>query len=193
MQAKTNKIRLFVFTTFFGVLWGLIEMFLGTYLHMVHLPFCGAVMASIGAIILCAERVYTPVRGATLYTGLTALIIKLLSIGAFKMGPVLGIFIETAVVELVFSVFGLSLITAGVACMLATLEVIPHFFIGNWLTYGSGIFDVYLQIVKQVQKIFGLHGDFWLQIISIWLGAHLIVGLAAAAGGIYIVKYLKTR
>ena len=83
-----DRIRVLVYTTVFGVLWGVVETLLGTYLHVLDIPFKGAVMAAIGAIILCAERLYTPRFGATISTGIVAVVLKCFSAGTVRIWPV---------------------------------------------------------------------------------------------------------
>jgi len=188
---QSEKIRFVVYTTIFGVLWGAAEMLLGTFLHMVQFPFRGALMASIGAIILCLGRTYTPVRGATVCTGIVALALKMISAGGFKMGPAVGIMIETFLAELVLSLFGTSRLSFTLACMLCALEGVAHFFITNWLTYGRGIFKAYMQVVTGLQKFFGFPDGFWKEVIAFWIIVHFLFGGAAAWVSIKAARRLR--
>ncbi|MDD4004980.1 MAG: hypothetical protein PHW69_07230 [Elusimicrobiaceae bacterium] len=186
-----NKIRLAVYTTVFGALWGLAEMFLGSWLHAVQFPFRGAAMAGIGALVLCAERTYTPVRGATLYTGLVALLMKFASAGAFKLGPAAGILIETAIVEAALTAFGTRRKAVWLAVMLACLEGLPHFFVTSWLMYGSGIFNAYLKVIEGLQRFFGLPDSSWKLIAVLWIAGHFIIGAAYALVTVRVLEYLE--
>lgn len=188
---QSEKIRFVVYTTIFGTLWGVSEMLLGTFLHMVQFPFRGALMASIGAIILCLGRSYTPVRGATLCTGIVALALKMISAGGFKLGPAVGIMIETLVAELVLSVFGISKLSFTLACLLCALEGVAHFFITNWMMYGRGIFKAYMQVVTSLQKFFGFPDGFWKEIVVFWVVCHFIFGGLAAWVSISAAKRLR--
>ena len=181
MRDDAGRIRFLVYTTLFGALWGLIEMILGTYLHLVQFPLRGALMAALGAVLLCAARLQVDRPGATLAAGVVAAAVRLLSIGAFKLGPVAGIAIESAVVEAVLTMLGCGRAQFVLACALACLEGIPHFFVTNWLFFGKGIFATYLEVIRQMQGFFGLPGNFWKTIVVIWVAAHLALGLAAGA------------
>ena len=55
MQQAIDKKRVLVYTTVFGVLWGVLEMLLGTWLHMMRFPFTGALMAGIGGVVVSAQ------------------------------------------------------------------------------------------------------------------------------------------
>lgn len=178
-MTRTEKIRFIVFTTLFGVLWGAAEALLGSYLHLVHFPLRGAVMAGIGACVMCVERFYTPRLGATLATGLAALAVKLISIGGFKLGPVVGILVEALLVELVLTLWGTRKTALLAACVLCCLEGIPHFFVSNWVLYGQGIFASYMALLRGLQGFFGLGPDLWKQVLALWVGVHLLIGLTA--------------
>ena len=171
-----QRIRLLVYPTVFGALWGALEMTAGTALHMMHFPFRGAMMAGLGAVLLSCERVYTPVRGATLATGLAAMAVKCLSLGGFKLGPTVGILIESAVLEAVFTLFGTGTLPVFLGSVAACLEGIPHFFTTNWILYGRGVFDSYLQALSGVQRLFGLPDGSWRALLALWLAGHLLLG-----------------
>ena len=191
MQQAIDKKRVLVYTTVFGVLWGVLEMLLGTWLHMMRFPFTGALMAGIGGVVLCVERSFTPVRGATLYTGLTALLFKCISVGGFVFGPALGIAIETLLVEAVLSLLGVNAVSFFLATFLCSLEAIPHFFVGSWLMFGSGIFQTYSKSVHQLQTFFGLRQNLWKEILSVWLAGHLLIASASGWLSVRVARYLR--
>jgi len=186
-----NKTRVLVFTTVFGALWGVLEMFLGSWFHMVQFPLAGAVMAAQGAVILCVERAYTPVFGASLWTGLVALALKSVSIGAVKLGPVAGILIEAVLAEAALTALGprrTGFFVTGLACC---LEGVPHFFVTNWIFYGKGIFSAYLGLVKALESFFGLGAGLWKEILAVWVAAHILLGLASGFAAVGVAKYLR--
>ena len=76
---RTNT-RQLVMIAVFGALWGFIEMSLGGVLKTANVPLSGTVLASIGLVVLCAGRQFVPIRGATLFTGVIAMLLKLLSL-----------------------------------------------------------------------------------------------------------------
>lgn len=190
---QSEKIRFLVYTTVFGALWGLAEMLIGSYLHMIQFPFSGALMAAAGAVILSAERIYTPRAWATLSTGGVALIMKLLAIGGFKLGPAAGILIESAMLEILFSLAGCGAAPIFAAGVLSSLESIPHFFVTNWIIYGRGIFSVYMEAVKQMQNFFGFPPNLWKIILALWLAGHLAAGIGAGILSVIVTNKIRGR
>lgn len=190
---EAQKIRMVVFTTIFGILWGLIEMFVGSYLHMIEFPFAGAILAGVGAIILCLERSYTPYFRASIYTGMVAVIFKFLSIGAIKVSPAIAIMIETLIAEALLTALGANPASYFTTCSVCSLEGIPHFFISSWVRYGIGIFDAYRKILEKIGAVFHLGEDPLLMFIIIWVGIHLAVGIISGILVILIVGFHRDR
>jgi len=190
-MSYVERVRLIVYTTVFGVLWGILEMMLGSYLHMIQFPFRGAFMAGIGSVILCTERIYTDKPGATLSTGIVAVFFKLMSLGAFKLGPAAGILIESALAEMVLTLLGCGKMQFLLACLLACLEGIPHFFVTNWIFYGRGIFHTYLEAVRQMQFFFGIRSDFWKLAVGAWIFGHVLLGIASGILAGFILRQVK--
>jgi len=190
---KADKIRLLVFPTAFGTLWGLIELLAGGWLHVMHVPLSGAYLGAIGAIILCAERAFTPVRGATLYTGLTAILIKSLAIGGVqaRLNTVIALALETAMAEIVLSVLGVGVISFFITPLLCAMENAAHFFVNNWIKYGGDVFGMYAEIFHKMQPLFGLKPDSWKMFVAVWLAAHLVIGVAAGFVSVRVGKYLR--
>ena len=46
----------------FGTLWGVVEMSFGSVLKSLQIPFSGAVLASIGLLIVMVARLFVPVH-----------------------------------------------------------------------------------------------------------------------------------
>ena len=86
--------------TVFGTLWGGLELTLGTFLHVLHVPKTGLIMVTLSVILLIAQRRIFPARGSTICTGVVAAFIKSLSPGGIIAGPIFGIMSEAIIVEL---------------------------------------------------------------------------------------------
>jgi hypothetical protein len=188
MRDDAARIRTLVYTTLFGSLWGVLEMFLGGYLHMIQFPLRGALLAAIGSVLLCAARLRVDRPGATLAAGAVAAAVRLSAIGGFKLGPIVGIGIEAALLEAVLTGFGCGRPQFLAGCALACLEGIPHFFVTNWLFFGRGIFATYLEVVEKMQGFFGLPPGLWKAVVAVWAAAHLVLGLAAGAAAAALVR-----
>jgi hypothetical protein len=164
----------------FGALWGIVEISLGSVLHAVNLPMSGTVLAAIGLVVALTGRLFVPKRGATLFIGVIALVLKLFSIGSVVIGPMIGIFSEALVAEVILSAFGRPtryvLMLAGGLGVLWTL-VQP--FITNPLLFGRGIFVVWLDMLDLGARLFGLNPGAWIWIAAILVALHMLIGLLA--------------
>ncbi|HOJ86231.1 MAG TPA: hypothetical protein PK103_08305 [Elusimicrobiales bacterium] len=193
VKEKINDIKFFVFPTVFGVMWGIFEMIIGSYLHMIRFPLRGALMAGFGAVFMCVLRSYVNRKGVNLIAGFCAICVKLFSYGGFKIGPVVGIAIESFIFEIVFSLFSINRFSILISSFLAVLEGIPHFFITTWIIYGGGIFDAYLNAISEISRIFGLSKEFYLKVLVLWISGHIIIALFSFFISLKLIKWLKNE
>jgi hypothetical protein len=178
----------------FGALWGVVEITLGSILHALNVPLTGAFMAAIGLAIVISSKLFVPVRGSILFIGVIAMILKLFSIGSIVIGPMVGILLEALVAEGVFLFFSrpnrMSFILAGSLGVLWTL--IQPFFTGM-LLFGRQPLIVWLDLVDQGARIFGLASSAAVWIILILACVHLLIGglagwMAWSAGKTLLVR-----
>lgn len=78
----------------FGALWGLMEATRGAILHFFHFPFSGLMMTFIVSLFIFPAVKLINGRGAAMNMALIACVIKLFSIGGFKIGPVIAVGME---------------------------------------------------------------------------------------------------
>jgi hypothetical protein len=170
-----------VMLTVFGTIWGAVEIGLGSVLHVLHIPLSGMFLAAFGLVIALVGRLFVPRRGATLYIGVVAMLLKLFSIGSVVAGPMIGILMEAVIAEIVLSLFGspsrISFLLAGSLGVLWTL--IQPFFTGL-LLFGRDIYVIWLDILDTGSRLLGLPLSAVGWILVLLVGIHLIVG---AAGG----------
>ncbi len=183
-----DRIKFTVFAGVFGVGWGVFEMIVGGYFHMINFPLRGALMAGAGCVFMSVLRFYVRRSGVNLIAGLVACAVKLFSFGSFKIGPVVGIFIESVIIECVFSIIGFNRFSIYIACLLAVFEGVPHFFITNLLMYGKGIFDSYIEAGFKIAEYFGFSLQLYFVIFVLWIMAHLIIGFLSSRISIMIIK-----
>lgn len=188
-----DRIRMIVFPTVFGVLWGLLETLLGSYLHMFDTPFKGATMGGIGAVIMCVERLYTPYPGATISTAAVAVVMKALSVGTVRLPPTIAISVEAGMAELLLTLLGTGWRGFMASCVACSMEGVPHFFIVHWIMYGQGIFNAYLKIIEKLQTFFGLGENPWKQILVVWVAGHLLIGMLCGLLAISVGNYVRRK
>lgn len=172
-----NSTRDLVLLAVFGALWGVVEISLGSVLHAINLPMTGLALAAVGLMIALIGRVFVPKRGSTVFIGVIATILKLFSIGAIVIGPMIGILVEALLAELVLSAFGkpsrVSLVFAGMAGVLWTL-LQP--FVTGLLLFGRDLLSVWIEMIDSGAQLFGLNSQAVLFVLIGLLALHLLVG-----------------
>ncbi|RLI35925.1 hypothetical protein DRO66_06635, partial [Candidatus Bathyarchaeota archaeon] len=139
----------------FGSIWGLVEATLGGFLHLIYLPYKGAIMGGIGMSIMAAFVVMYRRPGLAFSIAVIAALFKLLSaviygqpiFAPFVVNPASAILLEglafSLVVSLLFKGFESSIkmrIGAGVAA--GYLSIILYGVLasavgmGNWASWG---------------------------------------------------------
>ncbi len=101
-----------------------LEATMGTYLHTVHFPLVGAVMVALDLIVYTIGYMFVPRRGTVVLMGTVTALPSILMGGPLKTLALPAIVLEAALVDVVFSLFNLSLsglVVAGVTANLFTL------------------------------------------------------------------------
>ena len=198
---KTFTTRDWVYIAVFGALWGAIEITLGAYLHVIFPPLAdtflvGVIMAGLGGLIALTGRHFVPHTGSVLMIGVVTALLKALSLGGVKIGPMVAILAESLLIEagLVLSrVEGLLLapIKFGtpsrqpsrwgftLAGALAVSWNFIHKFVMMRLLFGKGVYEVAVKMVKDGSKLLGLDVRYSIAILVLLLFIRLVVGAVA--------------
>ncbi len=191
MKYSTREL---VLLAVFGALWGVIEITLGSVLKSLNVPLSGAILAAIGLTVAMIGRLFVPKKGATLFIGVIATLLKLFSLGGAVVGPMIGIISEALVAEIVLSAMGkpsqFSFILASAAGVAWAL-VQP--FVTGPLLFGRTIFVVWLNFLDRGARILGQDSGavFWIILILVLL--HLVVGATSGVLAWGVGGRLSTR
>ena len=164
----------------FGALWGTVEITLGSFMHTLKVPFTGAILASIGAALLVAQRQVASARGLSLATAVIAALCKSLSPGGAILGPMIGISVEGLLVEVALlgmpRFVGSALLAGALAAMWAVFQKV----LMQFILYGGTAIEVYKAILKRAGEWLGSADAGW------WIAAVLLAIIAAigAAGSV---------
>jgi ABC-type thiamin/hydroxymethylpyrimidine transport system permease subunit len=173
-------IRDLVYIGVFGALWGAAEMTLGSLLHVLNVPFSGAVLAGIGITIALVGRLFVPRTGSVLFIGLVTALLKMLSLGGIVLNPMIGIVAESLLAEVVLTLWGrprrASFVVAG---GLAALWPFVHPFFTQGILAGQGILTVYGWTLEKGAKLLGLDPSALLLVLGGLIGVHLLIGILA--------------
>ena len=183
---KSFTVRDWVYVAVFGALWGALELTLGAYLHVLFPPlantfFTGLIMAGLGAVIALVGRTFVPRPGAVLGIGIVTALLKVVSLGGVKVGPVVAILAEAILMEL--ALLSKRPPTRWRYVLAGTLAVSWNFFhkfIMMRLLFGQGIAEVYVKMVKEGSQTLGLDARYAVAIIGVLFLFRVVVG---AAGG----------
>lgn len=164
----------------FGTLWGIVEISLGTVLKSLNVPLSGVALSAIGLMIAMTGRVFVPRRGSTLFIGVIAMLLKLFSMGGVIIAPMIAIFTEALIAEVVLSLFKRP---RRVAFMIAggfgVLWVLVYPFIANPLLYGRTVLVVWLDLVDQGSRLIGLDTSAAVGILLGMVAIHMAAGALA--------------
>jgi hypothetical protein len=186
---KTFTTRDWVYIAVFGALWGAIEITLGAYLHVIFPPLAdtflvGVIMAGLGGIIALTGRHFVPHTGSVLMIGVVTALLKALSLGGVKIGPMVAILAESLLVEAGlllahprFSVHPRLAFTLAGA--LAVGWNFIHKFVMMRLLFGKGVSEVAVKMVNDGSKLLGLDVRYSLAILVVLFAIRLVVGAAA--------------
>jgi ABC-type thiamin/hydroxymethylpyrimidine transport system permease subunit len=182
---KTFTTRDWVYIAVFGALWGTIEITLGAYLHVIFPPLAdtflvGVIMAGLGVIIALTGRHFVPHTGSVLMIGVVTALLKALSLGGVKIGPMVAILAESLLIEAGLlltrqpSRWGFTLAGA-----LAVSWNFIHKFVMMRLLFGQGIYQVAIKMIKDGNKLLGLDVRYSIAILVSLLFIRLVVGAVA--------------
>jgi ABC-type thiamin/hydroxymethylpyrimidine transport system permease subunit len=173
-------VRDLVYIGVFGALWGAAEMTLGSLLHVLNVPFSGAVLAGIGITIALIGRLFVPRTGSVLFIGLVTALLKMLSLGGIVLNPMIGIVAESLLAEVVLTLWGrprrASFVVAG---GLAVFWPFVHPFFTQGILAGQGILTVYGWTLEKGANLLGLDPSALLLILGGLVGVHLLIGIIA--------------
>ena len=182
MEPSTiRKDRFWAYVTAFGALWGAFEITLGSFLHTLHLPFAGVLLASTGAGLLTAQRQFLPTRGISLATGAVASLAKSLSPGGVILGPMVGILTEALLVELALLPAPRSRSGAAVAGMLCALWATLQKILSQYLFFGGTILELYVALLRRSTEWLGISESAGWFSVAAFLS---LLALMGAAGGV---------
>jgi hypothetical protein len=194
MKFNTREL---VLLAVFGALWGASEILLGSVLHNLKVPFNGVILAGIGLAVAMIARIFVPRKGATLFVGVIATILKLFSVGSVVVGPMIGILVEALLAETVLSAYPQpsrgAFMLAGSAGVLWTL-VQP--FATGLLLFGRNLVDIWAGVIQEGNRLLGMEASgvgIVLGILLLFIAVRIAVGCLSGWVAWDVGKLLKSR
>ncbi len=208
-----RSVRDWVYIGLFGALWGGVELSLGSLLHMLFPPlagtyFTGLILGSLGCIIALTGYSFVPGRGTVLLIGCITAILKLISPGGVKIGPVVAILAESLLMEAGLLLEGglllkgappgtrirrirhIPYVLAGMLCLAWNL---PHRFIMLRILFGKSFTDVALKMAKDGSRLLGLQTDAVLTVIIVLLIIRIAAGALSGYAALKLAQTIRRR
>lgn len=180
---STRLARDTLYIAVFGTLWGLMEITLGTALKSLRIPFTGFIMVALALVILLAGRHFAPRRGSVLMMGGVAALLKIFSMGGFILGPFWAILIEALIAEVVLTTLGLRRLSSALTGVLLLAYTTVHPLIAQRVLYGSGIIQIYLEMLERGRQLLGLEHAGLMTVVLAWLVCITIAGSIIGLAG----------
>ena len=166
-----------------GALWAAIEIHIGLLLHLVKLPFAGILLTFLGILILLVGRAFVPRPGTTLLIGIVAALSTFLFLGAIVIYPMIGIFMESLLVEIGLAFPLPARVNFRVAGILGMLWSFFHPFIVQGLIAGLGFFKIYSIVVEKGARLFHLLPQQVVAILILLVSVFVLSGFVAGVVG----------
>ncbi|MDP2722982.1 MAG: hypothetical protein Q8O72_09510 [Bacteroidales bacterium] len=171
-----------------GGLWASVEIIVGSFLHNTRIPFAGSFLAVAGTILLIGFYQIWPQRGLIIRAGLITALMKSVSPSALILGPMTGIFMEAALVELVIVLLGANLPSYLLAGIMSVSSALFHKIISLIIVYGFDLLKVYINMINFALKQFRIKEAEPLEIFTALLIVYAIVGVMAGWMGTWVGK-----
>jgi len=174
-----------------GSLWASLEIIFGSFLHNLRFPFSGTFLAFIGIILLIAFQTNWKENGVIWRAGLICALMKSVSPSAVILGPMVGIFMEALILEIIIKIFGnhlfAYLIGGGIALLWVLFQKITNLLISFGWNLVKIAENIYYYALKQL-KIVHLAPQ---TLLIILMSSFVFIGIFAALNGYFIG--LKSR
>lgn len=188
MSSPADKEGLWLRASVIGGLWASVEIIIGSFLHNTRIPFAGSVLAFFGTVLLIGFYQIWPYKGLIIRAGLITAIMKSVSPSAIILGPMIGIFLEALLIEVVIILLGNNLIAYMLGGVLSLSSALFHKIVGLIIVYGFNIVKIYVNIINFGLKQLGFHPASDVQILVFLLSFYFIFGVLAGGLGFLIGK-----
>lgn len=166
-----------------GSIWASVEIVLGSFLHNLRLPFAGSMLACISVWLLVAFARQWYVKGLIIRAGIIAALLKSISPSAVILGPMMGIFIESLILEMGIRLLGRNLPGLLVAGGLALLGTLLQKFGKMLLIYGTDLIRLADALLEAALPQIDPETTGLLYALLIFVGIYFSAGAVAAAAG----------
>ena len=169
-----------------GSLWAAFEIVVGSFLHNLHFPFTGMVMASAGVILLTSFSVLWEMKEIFWRAGIVCALMKSISPSAVILGPMAGIMLEALLIQFFVIVFGRNILGYVAGGIAALLSLLIHKITGMLFSYGFDFVIILENTVAFILNSFSLQNLEPIFVLYFYAGVLIILGITSSLFGYYI-------
>ncbi len=188
-----NLSQVWIKASILGTVWAASEIVLGSFLHNIKMPFSGNVLVGIAMVLLISANHIWIEKGVIWRSGLICALLKTMSPSAIIFTPMIAIFTESILLELMIVLFNRKKIGYYLGAALAMSWNLVQKILIMIFFYSMNLVKVYDKIMESAQK--QLHLDYeitWLPILFLLL-IYIVLGLIVAYYGIKVGKQLLDK
>jgi len=175
-----------------GSVWASLEIIVGSFLHNIHFPLAGTILASLGVVLLVAGRKIWDEPGLLWRAGVVCALMKSLSPSAIILGPMAGIMLEALVLEAATRLLGPTLPGVLLGGALGSSLPLLQKAAGLLITYGADVARLYAAMVEAASAALAVTALGPLELYLLLLGLSAMLGLAASLAGIRLARTAST-
>lgn len=169
-----------------GSVWASIEIILGSFLHSLKFPLTGTILSAIGISLLVAGHSLWKEQGIVWRAGIICAVMKSVSPGSVIFGPMIGITVESFIVEIAIRIFGgnaVGYIAGGaVACTTPLIQkTVSYLFV-----YGTDIVTVFDKMVGFAAKSLNLPFIDTADVVVAVIAVNLLFGSFSSVMGLIV-------
>ncbi len=171
-----------------GSAWASFEIILGSILHNLHFPLTGTLLSALGMCLLVAGHQFWNDRGILLRAGIICACMKSISPSALILGPMIGIALEAAILEMSVRLLGKNRFGYSIGAGLAVCTPFLQKIVNLIIDFGMNITVLYQKSYEFAAKNLGVHTIGAYDILWIFLVASFFLGAMFALFGMQIGK-----
>jgi len=176
-----------------GSLWASVEIVAGAFLHNFRLPFAGAVLAAIGSALLIGAHQIWPERGLFWRAGIICALMKSVSPSAVILGPMVGIFFESLLLEAATRFLGRSYPAYLLGAALAVSWTFIQRLANALIQFGASIVNLYVNVLEFATRNLGVHHLDPVGLLAVILAAHTAIGMTVAIFAVTVGRRVQGR
>lgn len=166
-----------------GSLWASFEIIVGSFLHNLRMPFAGTILSAFAVMFLVSFYQVWPQKWIILRAGIICALMKSISPSAVIFGPMIGIFSEALILEVIILLFGKNLFSYILGGGLAVFSALLHKAINLVLLYSFDLVEVYINMVNFAAEKLNLPESSPIHLILVLSMVYLLTGFISATMG----------